>query len=472
MEFKIGEDTEEITRREEPRRDAPNYSSLGTRLRLMSLVAMLVLVLMAMEKASKPETWERLGFREPVVEPARGGAAVGGNTNGDGAVLVLDNQVSDQSGEKIAAPDDNLVPELDKGSADVNVQSLGNSGETDFWVQFYEMLSDKKKRHLLRMLRFARIEQPLLEQYFKTSTEIITQLGPALKTHLSELEAAELEAAEFESQKELLGQQRQALAAIAIGQTPEPAQREMILAIESRLREKAFADVRDRTPMKRGADGPAWIFAWEQVLAGDDAALAVSYLQLMSQPEFYRGKRVELKGTIQGAQRVATKGNELGIESYFVVWMQPEEAGTGPFCIYVFELPDDFPVVGDQFTQIQVPAKISGLFFKLRVYAARSGEVPTCPLVLARTLEREKEEAVAVSSDWQADPKVLFPFFLIALPLVSYLAYVVYQSSKTKLPNHGKVARARIEKTFEELKQDPGIKSDIERIRDLDENGN
>lgn len=458
MEFKIGEDTEETTDRNVPKRDAPNYSSLGTRLRLMSLVAMLVLVLMAMEKASKPETWERLGFREPVVEAAPD----------ESTIQVSANQLSDQPPDIVESSDlhENSVQVEDV--AQLAGQGAEDSGDPDFWVQFYETRSDKKKQHLLRMLRFARIEQPLLEEYLAASTEIITQLGPALNSHLTGLEGTELE-----TQKKLLGQQRQALAAIAIGQVLEPEQKETMLELENRLQEQAFANVRDRTPMKRAADGPAWIFAWEQILTGkSDVPVDVSHLQLMSQPEFYRGKFIELEGTVRGAQRINTKGNELGIESYYVVWMQPDEAGTGPFCIYVFELPESFPVVGDQFTKIQVPAKVCGLFFKLRVYAARSGEVPTCPLVLAKTLQGEEVQAVAADSAWQAKPSILIPFFLIALPFVSYLAYIAYQGSKTRLPNHGKVAKERIEKTFEELKQNPEIKSDMERIRDLHENEN
>ena len=311
------------------------------------------------------------------------------------------------------------------------------------------------------MLRFARIEQPLLQQHLDSSTEIITQLGPALQKHLSWLEEPELEL-----QKAQLGKQRQALATVGIGQQPE--QREMMLVIERRLKRQAFADVLDRTPMKRAADGPAWIFAWEQILTDTiDDPIAVSHLQLMSQPEFYRNKSIELNGTIRGVQRISTSSNELGVENYFAVWMQPNEAGTGPFCFYVFELPDDFPAVGDQFLTMEVPATIVGVFFKLRVYAARSGAVPTCPLLLAKTIRIEQPDMAAVSSEWQAEPWVMIPFFLITIPLVSYLAYLVYQGTKTRLPNHGRVATEQIEKTFEDLKQDPDVKSEMERIREL-----
>ena len=433
----------------------------------MSLVALLVLVLMAMEKAAKPETWERLGFREPVAAEV---------ANEDAKIIVDDDPSSEPIGfqadtpaeTKADSPSITTEPAPDSSDNDFTESNIDSSiaVHQQFWLNFFDRLNNEKKRDLMRMLRYARINQPLPEIFLDPSTAIISRIGPGQQRFFAKQEGLDDETLTAESK--ILSQQRQALAAIAIGEEADDHQREQVAAIEKLIDEFAMQQIRDRTPMTRSADATAWTRTWERVLTSKVTdPQPVTHFELMTQSEFFRGKFVEVVGTIRGVQRISTSDNELGITSYFVVWMQPDQAGTGPFCIYTFKLPDDFPAVGDEFTNVDERATITAAFFKLRIYTAQSGDVPECPLLLARTLKRIAPQTVAAQKSWLPDSRFMVPFFILAPLLVGYLAFRTYQSTKTKPITHGKVATEQIETTLNELKHDPEIKSDAERIQSL-----
>ena len=431
----------------------------------MSLVALLVLVLLAMEKAAKPETWERLGFREPVAA----------KINADAAQIVVGEEPSGVSGDLVDIPNETPGAKAN-GETKADSQIIKSEANVDssaaihqqFWLYFFDRLDNEKKRSLMRMLRYTRIGQPLPETYLEPSTEIINLFGPTQRRFFAKQEG--LDEQSLSSDLKILNQHRQALAAIAIGEVADDQQRKQIASIEKLIDEFAMQQVRDRTPMTRSADATAWTRTWERVLTSKVSdAKPVTHFELMTQSEFFRGKFVEVVGTIRGVQRVSTSDNELGIASYYIVWMQPDQAGAGPFCIYTFKLPEDFPAVGDQFTKVNERATITGAFFKLRIYTAQSGDVPECPLLLARTLTRIAPKAVAAKKSGLPGSRFMIPFFIIAPLFVGYLAYRTYQSTKTKPPSHGKVAAEKIETTLNELSNDPEIKSDAERIQSLSE---
>jgi len=464
MNFKIHTEPEDDQDRQKQAKPAPNYSSTAVKLRLMSLVALLVLVLMAMEKAAKPETWERLGFREPVAAEVTTEAAniVVGD---DPAPDSWQEDTTEAANVETKADSQNGESEFADAHDELTVDS-SLAIHQQFWPYFFDRLNNDKKRAFSRMLRYARINQPLLETYLEPSTEIINRIGPAQKRFFASQEGLDDQTLDAESK--ILSQQRQALAAIAIGEEADDQQREMVAAVEKVIDEFAMQQIRDRTPMTRSADAPAWTRTWERVLASKITdPEPVTHFELMTQGEFYRGKFVEVVGTVRGVQRISTTDNELGIESYFVVWMQPDQAGTGPFCIYTFKLPDDFPAVGDQFTDVDERASVVGAFFKLRIYTAKSGDVPECPLLLARTLTHIAPQTVATQKSWQPDARFMVPFFILAPLVVGYLAYRTYQSTRTEPTKHGKVVAEKIETTLNELKNDPDIKSDAERIQSL-----
>jgi hypothetical protein len=85
----------------------------------------------------------------------------------------------------------------------------------------------------------------------------------------------------------------------------------------------------------------------------------------------------------------ASKDNVLGVETQYLLWVQPIEGPTSPIVVYALDLPAGFPSLADPnsvggYTRLREDVEITGYFFKRWAYGARDG-VNTAPLVLAKT---------------------------------------------------------------------------------------
>jgi hypothetical protein len=107
----------------------------------------------------------------------------------------------------------------------------------------------------------------------------------------------------------------------------------------------------------------------------------VTYVQLFRQPEAYRGRLVDLRGTVRRTELVKLPENHTGLTQYYRLWLRPDDS-TNPIIIYAIELPEGFPI--DQ--KVREPVEITGFFFKRVAYAAQSGGI-TAPMLLAKSVE-------------------------------------------------------------------------------------
>jgi len=108
----------------------------------------------------------------------------------------------------------------------------------------------------------------------------------------------------------------------------------------------------------------------------------VGYVQLDQQASDYRGRVVELSGTVRAAKRLEPVVNAFNVESYYQLWLQPERNAPALVVVYARQLPSGFPL-GDQ---LDVQVSLTGIFFKRWTYASQGG-VTTAPLVAADTVE-------------------------------------------------------------------------------------
>jgi len=140
----------------------------------------------------------------------------------------------------------------------------------------------------------------------------------------------------------------------------------------------------------------------------------VTFAQLFRQPTAYRGKVIDLVGSIWMAVEKQAPANDQGIERYYQLWLRPEDNGASPIAIYCLKLPDNFPL-GDKLDE---PVRLSGIFFKRWVYSARD-TIRLAPLVLA------------ASVDWRPNPLAPqraaaepIPYWVIGLTAVVALLFV------------------------------------------------
>ena len=72
-------------------------------------------------------------------------------------------------------------------------------------------------------------------------------------------------------------------------------------------------------------------------------ACPVSFVQLFSQPDAYRGRLVQVRGTARLGYHVASREQRFGIDGYDVVWLRPADGSNSPMAVYVRTLPAGFP---------------------------------------------------------------------------------------------------------------------------------
>lgn len=134
----------------------------------------------------------------------------------------------------------------------------------------------------------------------------------------------------------------------------------------------------------RSEENPAWFALWQNLSKGKAApnpAAEVTYAQLLDQPDAYRGKLVTVSGTAMREELLDAPVNDIGIERYHRLIVQPDGGGNWPIIIYTLELPEKFPR-GDG---IRAKVSATGYFFKNWSYAWRDG-LGLAPVIMAKSV--------------------------------------------------------------------------------------
>jgi hypothetical protein len=157
--------------------------------------------------------------------------------------------------------------------------------------------------------------------------------------------------------------------------------------------------VRDDAPFGSAvsAEHRAWLNLLEILHTADEETLSnastgrATYAQLMKQAGEYRGKLVTVFGTVHRAHRLEVPENDAGVETYYRIWISPDDNPASPLVAYVLELPEGFPTGMD----VRADVRLVGFSFKRWLYLAgdpATGEetMRIAPLLFARTLHWRK----------------------------------------------------------------------------------
>ena len=201
------------------------------------------------------------------------------------------------------------------------------------------------------------------------------------------------------------------------------------LVDEKGIDPRLYQDIKDDTPL-RTAEHHAWLETWKVVQADglrDLSADEATYVQLFRQTHVYRGRKVCVKGSIVGAFSVPAIENDLGIDRYWLCWLQPLNRPDGFLFIYTTELPKGFP----HGENIKESVQLDGVCFKRTAYDAKGG-IMTAPIVMTNRVEWFPETA-------PAPPKVPSTSIALAALLGSALVaggvvWFVLSSSRQKSP--------------------------------------
>ncbi|MCA8982744.1 MAG: hypothetical protein R3C12_02350 [Planctomycetaceae bacterium] len=108
----------------------------------------------------------------------------------------------------------------------------------------------------------------------------------------------------------------------------------------------------------------------------------VLHVNLIRDPEMYRGLPVFIHGTARRIMPIDVNENEFGIEEAYEVWLMTADSGNDPWRVVTTHLDPRLPL-GEN---VAVSVELTGYFFKQYSYASQGG-MHVAPLLLASLVE-------------------------------------------------------------------------------------
>ncbi len=270
----------------------------------------------------------------------------------------------------------------------------------------------------------------------------------------------------------------------------DPAGDDVLGDLEPQPRPAFWDSVVDDTPVGHVGDASAWPVAWQQVLEraaqspDGGQAIAVKRVQLMSQPAAYRGRWVTLAGWIRSARfvprplKIATgeEGQASDLvgqderQGYYELWIRPQETNAGPYCVYALNVPEDFPIVGNDFRELNHRVVVPAVFFKRRTYVAADGEATACPLLLANSFQLLAAASSADDSPaWMPSlPQAIRIALALAL-MAAGIAWWARWNALTPRYQPGVESQRAIDGSLDRLRTDPVVMTERQRVRELEQ---
>ena len=435
---------------------------------LVFLVGLLFLVIYAMMEARKPENWAWMGFADPTTV----------------APIVPDGEVQinvPKSSATAAADSDPSLPTENETKWAARWRSTG-SARSLFWDWLLDQLNQRQKVELFRMLRELRDlgeisldNQSSLRELIRLLSDKRQRFHALLLEWTTNQESSEAARAKYVDQLFALqqiwsGQLQPLLEKSAAGATLSSEETTELQTLWTILEASASSRVRDRTLLGREAEGLAWMFFLDQALRTEGSVdpIPVPMVQLLAQPEVYRGKWVPIEGTLVRARALPAQPNPLGVETYFELWIRPSSRANVPYCVYVLELPDAFPQLTGRLDALEEPIEMTGLLFKLRVFQSTDGSAE-CPLLVARSFPWQPGDSAAPRpTSATVSRTMLWAALGLAIVAGWFVARTVYRTTSQRRPVRPAQDRRALSR-LDGLKDDDSIKSITEKLNEMSE---
>lgn len=153
--------------------------------------------------------------------------------------------------------------------------------------------------------------------------------------------------------------------------------------------------IEDGTRLGRPEERATWLRLIQMATALSDSEdqtppEVVTRQNLLGQPEQFRGKPVQVRGTLRRVERKRQTTPEiaryLSADDYLVAWIQPGVAGQGPYCVYCLDDPNLESLLQESDEQRRA-TQVAGIFYKVFPYATSQTETALAPILVARGLE-------------------------------------------------------------------------------------
>lgn len=476
-------------------------TSRAIHIKLMMLFVMLIVVVFLMQEAGKPERWQWMGFQAPESSEIEVDSLAGdaGNQQPPREPISEHSRLAADPIQRPAEPTDDSPPPITiktQRSAMATKPGVASAEFTfgqplssvqypaaavSFWSSTFPGLAPKEQTTFCRLLKTLRLSQTLSEGFQPATQNLVQKIAEQRDSFEQSLfdqlaltpdgtpEKTRLAEELFESQDLWSKKILPALESGAQGLDFTLGQQQAIKQLQGVIDPLLYLQVQDHTSLGWSGDSGAWSRLWEKSTADDSSSAdPVSRIELMGQPELYRGRLVSVSGWVRSARKkLLGPDSELGIPHYFVLWVRPVESKQGPYCVFSTELPAGFPDVGEPFLDMNERVEIHGYPFKIRSYIAADSSVEPCPVIIARQLTRIENAEYTSVTQWQPSRTTLM-MALILIPLfASFLAWAAFRSSQTRPFTPGKKTQTKIGHSLNELANDPRVQTDRENVMRL-----
>ncbi len=486
----------------------------AVKLRLVSLMGLLLLVIVAMKEAGKPERWMWLGF-DP---PADAALVSEEEISGDDIVLKAESLASQSNPQAQLdqgvgyMPDRiaNRLKQTDEGPANrsdrsdqSDPDSMGASREEnedpqqtpvaiDFWRTAFVKLTNVQQEafyQLLRRIDTARLQPPQAELPFEDTVARLAKLQLNHQTRiLGEMAAMSKGEPKNELSENLFAFDQSwqkhglpALKASIAGADFTMTDQATIRSIRATIDPIVLKDVQDMTGMGNPRDRLAWLAIWDFVQRDAETVHRrhqpeTTLLQLIGQPQAFRGQTITVSGTVRTIRRKDLKQTQLNLDHYFELWIEPPgRTIDGLICVYAATLPQGFdsvvPELTAQYQKVQFSATVAGRFFKIRSYQDAGKSVSHCPVVVAETFvadfDASPSQSTSAAPSWQPSAPLALTFLLVAALAAVGIALAVFRSTHWGTQRADKPTSQRVSRSLDALVDDETVMTDAQRVAEL-----
>ncbi|MCP4480493.1 MAG: hypothetical protein GY818_20605 [Planctomycetaceae bacterium] len=473
-------------------------TSKAIRTRLLMLFSMLILIIVAMNEAGKPERWEWMGFDQPPTSVKT--IELDNNADAPSAKVEFENNtgVGSPLPNRTAPPNNS---NLKKSNSTFSVSPTAGQPKSvvvgtyqgdyptaavQFWEEMFRKFSPDSQTCFLKLISRIRngITTPTDQQAeTKRIVQLIKQKHDSFEQSLfDELAVATDGTPEKivllnqlnESQNIWADKIFPALSESSSGRDTTLSQQNAIIRLQAVIDDLLLLQVQDHTSLGWTGDSGSWIRTWEKVISPTDTdadlsnATSVNRIELMGQPDIYRGKPIAIEGWVRSARKKKLPADTaLGIDHYYILWVRPRESKLGPYCVYCQNIPASFPELGNEFIDVNQLVQVDGYFFKIRNYIAADSSVQECPVVIAPKLNIIASAPMPLLDKWQPSPTTLITAFIVIPIGATFIAWFAFQTSRTKRQSPAASTKKRIDDSLDALVKSPEVQTDREKIMAL-----
>ncbi|MDB2687191.1 hypothetical protein N9Y42_08255 [Mariniblastus sp.] len=502
---------------ESPSSLQPSPFNSSLKWKMFTLIGMLVMVIYSMNEAGKPENWAWMGFEKgsnssetkktndlpatstrdttsdatnSLPNTTRGNETASPQplnpTTSVEPTSSGDTTKTDATQSDAIQPDAIQLTELSPSFKQSNQPTDLPTESAKFWSSFFKSLTTAEKVEWMELLEAlqsdqsptertpaSQIQKKLIAQAEKKrdvfNNKLLDRMDLISRTSEKRAQASKQY---FDANKFWKKQISPALTAALDSQDLTLTQRQAVIDLQHHLDGDALNLVQDRTAIGWVGDSVAWKRCWNKIHRGEiNDPTFVKRIQLIGQPQEYRGKSVTVYGFVRDIE-TRTESSDSSIArpqpnnatevTYYILWVQPSNSDAGPYCVYCLDLPADLPRSRQELIGFQQMATINGIFFKNRSYQAADRTVQYCPVLLTDGLKL-KPPPLKLSRAWMSAALMLVPILGVGIVWYAVRSTV----SRKRLPS--KKSQEETNVFLGDLKNDPSIKTDLEQIEAIAE---